>query len=139
MRIDDRSHLDHGLTPAQVEWLKEVIAPLGPEFTIKVFVLPDHFDSVPCALYGPEMGDNPISEDQVYYKVRGDRKCASRIILDKEPRQVWSVVVIGADVLYTAYGGYFAAPREPGDLSLSTWDEVQEARAFWATHALAEE
>ncbi len=43
-----------------------------------------------------------------------------------------------ACVLYTSYGGP-CAPREPGDPGIPNWEGVQEARAFWAEHALAAE
>jgi hypothetical protein len=40
-------------------------------------------------------------------------------------------------VLFTAYGGP-AAPREPGDSSIASWEELTQSRRFWAQHALSD-
>ena len=41
-----------------------------------------------------------------------------------------------ACILYTSYGGP-KAPREPGDLTIESWEAIVEAREFWAQHALS--
>lgn len=150
MKITPKSHLDHGLNQEHVAWLVEHFAARS-SFFLETIVLPDHLPEVECGLYGPLCGDPPVPEDMVVYKVRGTRKCASRLLaygaflsskaLASGMRMTRTLTVIaGPDadepcVLYTSYGGP-AAPREPGDPNLSSWEDVEEARAFWATHAL---
>lgn len=142
--INGVSHLDHGLTPAHLEWLKERYSDKS-EFFIETSLIPDDLPSLECGLYGPIVGDEPVQEGAVYYAVRNGRKCASRIMAGV--RREWVrpsrliTVVAGPHeghpcVLYTSYGGP-QAPREPGDLSLGTMEQILESRAFWAEHALA--
>jgi hypothetical protein len=137
------THLDHGITPAQRDWL---FAELGARelsgFQIMTLQLPEGLGTVPCGLYGPSMGDPPVEAAQTHQLARGARKWPSRLMVaPKRPtRQV--TVIAGPSgehpmVLYTAYGGA-AAPREPGDTSLEGDPEgLAEAVAFWAAHALA--
>lgn len=104
-------------------------------------------------LRGPSCGDREITDDLVQYRVRPGRRNASRRLLAAtddpacicwqlaQPRLVDLVsVVIGAHaghdrVLFTVHGGP-AAPREPGDAAISSWDECETSRRFWAVHAL---
>lgn len=78
---------------------------------------------MPCGLVGPATGEPAVPEIAVRYVVRGDRKCASRV-LTGQPVQVHTVTVIAGPagkedglpeahpcVLYTAYGGPQAPPR----------------------------
>lgn len=135
-----QSHLDHNLSPEHIEWLlKEFADKTG--FFIATVTLPDHLASVPCGLFGPVMGDDPIPESLVHYGVRGaNRRCATRLI-DAAPRMTRQLTIVAGPIddvpcaLYTSYGGP-AAPREPGDLTITTWEQVVESRAFWAEHAL---
>lgn len=145
------SHIDHDLSLGMLEYLKERFAGRDA-FFIEEIELPEHLGTVSCGLYGPAMGDDPISETEVVYKVRGNRRCASRIaaphMVNAGKRQTRKLVVIGGPyagqygiekcVMYTAYGGP-QAPREPGDPTIPTWEGVQEARKFWAEHCLVDE
>ena len=142
MKIDPVSHLDHGLTPAHLEWLLALFHDRR-SFFLETIPIPPELPPVTCALYGPVTGDEPVGEGEVRYVVRGTRSCASRILLaetmpSRETRLLTVIAGPSSDapcILYTAYGGP-AAPREPGDLTLSSWEAIEESRAFWAVHAL---
>ena len=135
------SHLDHGLTDEQVNFLLEKFADRS-EFFIETIELPEELGTVPCGIYGPSMGDVAVSEDQVHYAARNDRPYPSRLI-DREPRQVRQVSVIAgpheedgekiACALYTAFGGP-VAPQEPGD---PTCQDLDASKIFWSEHALS--
>ena len=109
-------------------------------FFIEVVELPDGLGTVPCSLYGPSAGDDPIPESKVHYAVRGDRSWASRLINESD-RQVNHLVVIAGPhedkpcVLFTVYGGGSASPQEPFD-DISG-DKLKESLAFWKDHALS--
>ena len=141
MLISGVSHLDHGLTPAHLGWLAVKFAGRAA-FFIESVELPAELPALDCGLYGPAMGDDPVAEAAVTYAVRPGRKCASRIIPGRPARATrWVTIIAGPHdghpcVMYTSYGGP-EAPREPGDLSLGDMAQIQEARAFWAVHALA--
>ena len=110
------SHLDHGLTEAQVEFILKIKVPVG-EVTVKTVELPEELGTVQCGLYGPKMGDEPIDEDDVTYAVRGSRKGESRLVsLPARPTRMVTYVAGAHDgqegVLFTAFGGP-SAPREP--------------------------
>lgn len=131
------SHLDHGLTPAQVEHVFALfVGRTG--FFIETIELPENLGTVPCGLYGPAMGDAPVAEDAVTYRRRGDRAYTSRMLVDHWPRQTTKVTVIAGPhdgqpcVLYTAFGGP-VTPQEPGD---PTCKDADASAKFWAQHAL---
>lgn len=134
LEIVPESHLDHGLSEQQIEHIKEQFSDCE-QFVLKTIEIPG---SVPCGLYGPEMGDAPITDDEAYYEVRGDREWESRLI-DKPMRSSNKVTVIAGPhgdkpcVLYTAYGGP-AAPQEPGDPNAR---DKGASESFWSAHALA--
>ena len=141
IKIIEESHLDHGLTPDQVQWICDTFAD-REGFFIESVEMPESLGTVPCGLHGPAMGDAPISDDEVTLVKRGEREYTSRIV-DRAPRPTSTVTVIagpnGEDpcVLYTAFGGPLA-PKEPGDESLSD-EQRAESEAFWAEHALSGE
>lgn len=138
MRITTDSHTDHALTPEHLEY---ILRRFGERegFFIETVELPPQLASLPCGLYGPSMGDDPISDADVAMVTRGTRPNPSRLVY-RAPRPSRQMTVIagpheGETILYTAFGGP-AAPREPGDPSLEG-DALAESRAFWATHALS--
>tara|TARA_R100001079_G_scaffold109558_1_gene82625 strand:- start:2922 stop:3344 length:423 start_codon:yes stop_codon:yes gene_type:complete len=138
IKVIEASHVDHGLTSKQLDF---VLAQIGEVagFGIHRVVLPESLGTVPCGLYGPTMGDDPVLESEVRLKRRGDREGLSRMV-DRPVRQVSTVTVIagpheGETVLYTAFGGP-PAPREPWDSSLDE-NGVAESLKFWSEHALA--
>jgi hypothetical protein len=146
MKLHKDSHVDHGLSKAQLDWLLEKFASRDA-FFIETVVLPSELGTVPCGLYGPEMGDNAIEESSVVYGRRGNREYKSRL-LNITPlgspygtRAVNIVTVIAGPhddlpcVLFTAFGGPLA-PKEPNDPTLKD-DEREKSVAFWLTHALA--
>ena len=123
------------------EWNPDPPAGPGPQWVgdERCFRLTD----LECGLHGPIAGDAPVPEDEVRYKIRGNRKNTSRVVSrPKRPtRQVTVIAGPSGDepcVLYTAFGGPMA-PREPGDVTIPNWDGVVESRKFWAEHALTDE
>ena len=153
------SHVDHGLTEAQIEYLLQRFADRDG-FFVETITLPRELGTVPCGLYGPLMGDAEIGEAEVTHATRGTRAWSSRLV-DLPARQQHEVTVVAGPheepcdpthhwpkqcilcdgtgkimhpcVLYTAYGGP-TAPQEPGDPGCE--DPVASA-AFWRDHALA--
>ena len=143
------SHLDHGLDSDHIGHILKTFRDRHG-FFIETFRISPKMLLVPCALYGPLMGDEPIDEDEVVYRERPGRQYDSRILKGKNVRLRDQITVIAGPsdyflgalgqphhmVLYTAYGGP-AAAREPGDPTLSV-RERDESSAFWSQHALAE-
>lgn len=140
--ITHASHLDHTLTTAQ---LKHALSTFSAKegFFIESLVLPDELGRVPCGLYGPIVGDPPVSEDVVTYQRRGDRLYESRMVPKLAHRQrTTNVVTVIAGpndgqtcVLYTIFGGPIA-PKEVNDPTLKE-GEREESVKFWREHALA--
>ncbi len=130
------SHLDHGLTDAQIKFIFERFGD-HQAFLLKTIELPAELGTVPCGLYGPTMGDEPVPESQVHYQVRGERKGESRMVrASARPSRLVTVIAGMYEdepcILYTAFGGP-ASPKEPWDCN-----NDPESVAFWAEHALAE-
>jgi hypothetical protein len=131
------SHLDHNLTDAQVAFILERFANRDA-FFIETFELPSELGTIPCGLFGPLVGDAPISDDEVVLAKRGERTWNSRLV-ERAPRPSSTITVIAgphdgnACVLYTAYAGP-SAPQEPGDPGCKN---VDASTAFWREHALA--
>lgn len=132
MKLHKDSHLDHGITDAQLgNLLQRFEGRTG--FFIATVELPAELGNVPCALFGPAVGDEPVAESEVVYRKRGDRQWSSRLIECAHPRRSRRVTVIAGPhdgegcVLYTAYGGP-QAPREPGDIRLEM-EKLHEDRA----------
>ena len=155
------AHDDHDLQPEHLRFLDEALSDWDGSFMIRVLTLPPSYQSIPSALYGPSVGDQPIDEDQVTYEKRNTRRGPSRLI--KAPtRLARNVAVIGmriesgALMLFTAYGTQSdkASPREwwdlpPVDLTalppteakamLAQWfDGASAGCTFWSQHALAQ-
>jgi hypothetical protein len=140
--IHPESHVDH--VPASViEFVKNFFATSTNPAKINVTAtlsLPDEVDAVDCSLYGPAMGDPPVSEDEVQYQVRPGRSWPSRMVA-RPIRQTRTLTLVagphdGHDlVLYTYYGGP-AAPREVNDPDLEVADS-EASIEFWRHHALA--
>jgi hypothetical protein len=137
--ITHQSHLDHSLTFGHLRFLLDTL-PEVDGFTIKSLELPEELPSLPCALYGPVMGDEPVlpEEYMIAHVVRGDRPCESRMIVaPMRPSRIMTVIIGPDGMLYTAFGGP-PAEREPGDPSLADDpDAKRAAEAFWKVHALA--
>jgi hypothetical protein len=92
MKRHAESHLDHGLTTAQVEFLMETFA-ARDSFFIETVELPEALDTVPCGLHGPITGDAPIAEADVTYAKRGTRAWKSRLV-DRPAKPSRSVTII---------------------------------------------
>ena len=138
--ITAESHLDHAVTSQQLAWLLTRYVE-NKQFFIEQFMLPDALGTLPCGLYGPVMGDAPVTDSEVTMEVRGDRKGPSRVVnKPTRPGHVFTVIA-GPDefghecVLYTVYEGP-QAPREPWDPGMNA-EQKAESVAFWAQHALA--
>lgn len=165
MILHPDSHLDHGLTPEQVEYVRQHYAGRSG-FFIDTFELPEELGSVECGLYGPAVGDDPVHKQAVEYLRRGSRTYVSRVLIGGRTRPTQTVTVVagphdvvcpecsglaatatmcsacygtGLDripcILYTAFGGPLA-PKEVNDPNL-TDDERVESIKFWGVHALA--
>lgn len=136
LEIIPESHLDHGIPKNLIDFILNKFKDKS-EFFIETFDVPT---TVPCGIYGPIMGDQPIKEEEVFYAKRGGRAYNSRLI-DKPLRQVNKVTVIAGPegdkpcVLYTAFGGPLA-PQEPGDPGARN---LAASKSFWEQHALAAE
>lgn len=137
MKLHKDSHLDHGLSPEQVDFLLKTFADRDGFFIASV-ELP--VGTIESRLYGPKAGDAPVAEAEVHYARRGDRKYPSRMV-HKPGRNTSTITVIAGPhdgescILYTAFGGP-PTPREPGDETLPE-KERQESLDFWSVHALA--
>lgn len=139
MEIVKESHVDHGFTKAQKDWLVQVFADRNA-FFIETVTLPEELGTVPCALRGPVMGDDAVPEREAIYHNRGDRSYPSRMCLGASRPTRTVTVIAGPDgldacVLYTAFGGPLA-PKEPNDPTVKP-EEMAGSVAFWAEHALA--
>lgn len=137
MQLHKDSHLDHGLTQGQLDFL--LAAFVGrTAFFVETIELPTELGTVPCSLYGPSMDDEPVPEVTVSYAQREGRSWPTRFLL-RPMRPTRRVTVVAGPhdgqpcVLYTAYGGA-AAPQEPGDPGCR---DRAASEAFWAQHALA--
>lgn len=142
IKILPASHVDHNVPAGTLQYALEHFASRD-KFFAEAITLPEGFPGVPSALYGPLAGDDPVPEVDVYHIVRIGRRCSSRMV-ERVDRLVRTLVVIAGPtpyvdglVLYTCYGGQ-PAPREPGDTSINTWEEVLASREFWSQHALAD-
>ena len=139
MKITTDSHLDHGLSEAQIQYIKDLFGK-REEFFRESFKLPAELGTVPCGLNGPKMGDEPVPESEVLYESRNGRPCDSRLC-GRPLRQTSTVTVIAGPhesepcILYTAFGGPLA-PQEPGDPNLAE-ENKKESVNFWAVHALS--
>lgn len=136
MKITKDSHLDHGVTTAQLAWLLEQFGDRDG-FFIETVDLPTRLGTVPCGLYGPLMGDDPVGRVAARAP-RAPREWPSRLV-HRPLRQVSQVSVIAgphegdACVLYTVFGGP-VAPQEPGDPKCN---DKEASESFWAEHALS--
>jgi len=140
MKITKDSHVDHNLTDSHLRFIEARFGHVE-EFFIETVEVPLLLPPLPCGLYGPFMGDEPVEESDVSYVRRGDRSGDSRIVA-RPQRMVRQMTVIGGPhegdiIMFTAYGGP-CAPREPWDESLSD-EEREESVSFWKDHALAAE
>jgi len=136
-------HADHGLTPEHLSFVDEVLdARKG--FFIESFLLPRECGDLQSALYGPSVGDAPVTDSEVVYEVRGNRPGPSRL-LDRPTRPCRRMVVCGISngdesKVFTAYGTQAKepAPREWWDSGMKPHETI-EAATFWRDHALARE
>ena len=92
--IPSVSHLDHGFGPVDLR-LKHALKLYSRKegFFIDTQALPVDLEPLTCELYGPYMGDPPVPEDVVFYKIRGNHKGATRCI-SKPGRDTMLMTVI---------------------------------------------
>ena len=136
-------HADHGISKDQLAHIESVIRNEIPDpgFFLHQISIPSDLTSVPCALYGPAMGDDPVDRSRVTMQKRSEDRAADPMLVGSESRPVDYVQAIGIvgeeEInLFTVYGGP-AAPRNPEDPSIETDAEREESRKFWSEHALA--
>ncbi len=147
MLIAPASHLDHDLSVALLAHVLALFADRNG-FFIATIPIPSHLPALACDLYGPDMGDPPVDEQEARYGRRGARAGSSRLLRFVQPRPSRLLTVIAGPagnlpcVLYTAHGGP-SAPREPWEMrdlhgrGEVTAEELQESESFWSQHALA--
>ena len=139
LKITSDSHTDHALTQDHLDFIVSAFADKDA-FFITTLELPKSLPGLPCAIYGPIMGDSPIKDEDVSMEVRGSREEPSRMIA-KEPRSSRLLTVIAGPhndedcILYTAYGGP-CAPKEPFSCEEGS-EERKKSEEFWSEHALA--
>jgi hypothetical protein len=108
-------------------------------FFVETVELPSDLP-VQCGLYGPIMGDDPVSENAVTYQNRSGRDWVSRLV-DRPLRPTRQISVVAGPynehpcVLYTCFGGPVAM-KEPQDPTLSP-ENLEKSQAFWREHALS--
>lgn len=101
--------------------------------------LPDDLPDLDCGIYGPNVGDPPVQEHEVWYACRVGRRNVSRLV-DRPSRPTRTLTVIFGHyrdegcILFTAFGGPLA-PKETTDPSL-TEEERAASVEFWSRHAL---
>ena len=112
-------HADHGITIQQMDYICHMF-PLvtGNNIVIEQVDLPVEHGTVPCGLVGPEMGDEPVKDEDVIYYPRGNRDYVDRMHLTAQPRQIDFVQCIGAT-------RWVPSLESDGD-----------SNRFWAEHAL---
>ena len=131
-------HNDHDITEDQMDFVQGYLKSMKDGFFICEIDLPVAYGTVPCALYGPACGDEPVSEDEVFYSNRGlDREWEDRMV-NKPTRPCTKVQAIGIRegsqfTIFTVYGGPLA-PQHPEDPSNQ---DPEASKEFWAEHALA--
>ena len=86
------SHVDHGLTEAQLRYLLGRFAD-RQSFFLETIELPEDLGSVPCGLWGPCMGDPPVEDAEVTRASRGTRVWPSRLV-ERPTRSTRQVTVI---------------------------------------------
>jgi hypothetical protein len=136
MKRHQESHLDHELTNDQIAYIFDLFKDRS-EFFVETINLPYELGQVPCYLYGPTMGDEPVLEDEVQYKRRGERSWNTRQV--ERPSRLTRLVTVVAGphdgepcILYTAFGGP-SAPQELGDPNCK---DGEASFRFWKEHAL---
>ena len=136
------AHDDHGLTKEQSDYIARQVYSMNPNgFFIQEVNLPERLGTVPNALYGTEEGDNPISEDEVFYASRANGRGWKDRFVRRPLRQTSRCQAIGITqedgslFFYTIYGGALA-PQHPEDPNNR---DVAAAKRFWSAHALSHE
>lgn len=127
-------HADHGIKDAQLKFIVGKLMAEDDGFFIKEVKIPGQ---VPCGLYGPIMGDSPISDNEIEMVSRGRWEFGFRMI-DKPMRPVDYVQAIGTKngdelTIYTIYGGPLVSqnPNDPDN------QNPEESKKFWSAHALS--
>ena len=138
------AHDDHPITDEQMKWIQthpDLLAEPNGVFLIKVLEIPEELGTIPSGLYGPAAGDDPVKEEDVFYKTRGEREIKSRKInLPNRPARNICIVGIKGKVAFTIYGTQAnePSPKEPED-SFANDEEKQKSIDFWKEHALSVE
>lgn len=159
------SHLDHHLTAEQIRYLLDRFG-ARDAFFIETIELPDALGTVPCALWGPFMGDEPVKEAEVVHEVRGTRAWSSRLVA-RAARPTRKITVIAGPHEVTCphcngerqIGSWkaaipcgcgdgklrypcilytaFGGPQAPQEPGDPGCKDLKTSAAFWHQHALA--
>jgi len=134
-------HDDHGLLWEHLDRIDTILEEQSDGFFIGAYDLTDDCPDLMSALHGPDAGDKPIPENEVFYEKRNGRPGPSRLI-DRPCRPCRRMVVCGikgeASVILTAYGTQASkeTPRAWWDASMTPLEAIEAAR-FWSKHALS--
>ncbi len=134
-------HADHGLNSGHLAFIDHIFETREPGFFVASYELQEGCSDLLCALYGPSVGDDPVTDEDVSYEVRGERPGPSRLV-ERPHRPCRRMVVCGIvgddPIVFTAYGTQASepSPREWWDASMKPHEAVESAK-FWSTHALA--
>lgn len=136
-------HADHGLGPAHLAFIDQILADQPAGFFIDAFELPADCGDLMSALYGPTAGDAPVLEDEVSYEKRGSRPGPSRLLRCplRPCRRMVVCGIAGDDAkIFTTYGTQAEkpSPREWWDSGMKPHEALESAK-FWSEHALAED
>jgi len=138
------AHNDHGISEEQANYIHDQVMSSEPDgFFIKEVVLPPVYGTIENSLYGPEEGDEPVSEEEVVYLKRGERMYSDRMVRwpKRQTDRCQAIGIVKYDeetsqthvVYFTIYGGALA-PQHPEDPNNR---DIEGSKEFWSKHALA--
>jgi hypothetical protein len=96
LKIIADSHVDHGLKKSVVDWIvRQFETEEGGRVIVRTFEIPAEYGAVPCGLYGPEMGDDPVPEyrtltDAVHWETataQPPEELAEEVLLSTEDKE----------------------------------------------------
>ena len=138
-------HNDHGISKIQIDFIQnhpDLLKLEDGKLIRSIIKVPNELGRIYSALYGPNAGDDPIKESDVFYAKRGNRMGETRFI--RAPlRQVSCLCVIGvkSGPCLTIYGTQSTklSPIEPWDKRFKRLNNKQKIYVlkFWKQHALA--
>jgi hypothetical protein len=127
MRLHKISDVTPGISENQLQYVLDMFEDRTGSF-VDTVTLPYRLGMVQCALYGPEMNDEPIESDGSLVK-----------IVDMPSRKSCQITVHAGPyrdepcVLFKAYGG----PMRPANPKDEKYKNIEKSQKFWSEHALS--